>query len=140
MAFEFIQIPFTEQESVKEELNKLLQGGRIASARNKFFSNGEGSFWAFCIPPEQREQLPRREPQQHQKPGQKHRVPGSPQLRPTVPERTMSMGLNRPPSRSHPVSGCDKMQNRPPGAGSPVDAGSKTLGWLNFSSDIRWPQ
>jgi retron-type reverse transcriptase len=65
---------------------------------------------------QQRDQLPCREPQQQQ-PGQheqQHRVPGSPQLRPTVPERaTMSMGLNRPPSRSRPVSGCDKMTKTP---------------------------
>ena len=69
---------------------------------------------------QQREQLPRREPQQQQPDElqQQHRVPDSPQLRPAVPERTrMSMGLNRPPSRSHPHAGCDETQNRPPGAG-----------------------
>jgi hypothetical protein len=64
---------------------------------------------------QQREQLPRREPQQQQsgQHEQQHRVPHCPQLRPTVPDGTMSMGLNRPPSRSHPQAGCDKMTNTP---------------------------
>lgn len=77
---------------------------------------------------QQREQLPRREPQQQQ-PGQheqQHRLPHSPQLRPIRDD--LSMGLNRPPSRSHPPSGCDKMRNRPPGAGSPTDVGSNAPG------------
>jgi len=68
---------------------------------------------------QQREQLPRREPPQQQsgQHGQQHRVPDRPQLRPTLPDGTMSMGLNRPLSRSHPasVSECDKMTKRPPG-------------------------
>ncbi len=81
---------------------------------------------------QQREQLPCGEPQQQQ-PGQheqQHRVPHCPQLRPNVPDGTeMSrMGLNRPSSRSQPDSGCDKCNNRPSGAGSPVDAGSKAPG------------
>jgi len=112
MPFEFIQVPANGQGSAKEELNKLLRGGRIASVRKEFVPNGEDSFWAFCIFPEQREQLPRREPQQ-QHPDeheQQHRVPSGPQLRPQVPDGTgMSMGLNRPPSRSCQVSGYDKM-------------------------------
>jgi superfamily II DNA helicase RecQ len=49
MAFEFIQIPANGQGSAKEELNKLLRGGRIASVRKEFVSNGEDSFWAFCV-------------------------------------------------------------------------------------------
>jgi superfamily II DNA helicase RecQ len=49
MPFEFIQIPANGQGSAKEELNKLLRGGRIASVRKEFVSNGEDSFWAFCI-------------------------------------------------------------------------------------------
>ena len=80
---------------------------------------------------QQREQLPRRQPQQQQpdQQQQQHRVPHCPQLRPTVPDgSTMSMGLNRPPSRSHPIDRCDKITKRPPGAGSPVDAGSNAPG------------
>lgn len=49
MPFEFIQIPANGQGSAKEELNKLLRGGRIASVKKEFVSNGEDSFWAFCI-------------------------------------------------------------------------------------------
>ena len=49
MPFEFIQIPTNGQGSAKEELNKLLRGGRIASVRKEFVPNGEDSFWAFCI-------------------------------------------------------------------------------------------
>jgi len=64
MPFEFIQIPANGQGSAKEELNKLLRDGRIASVRKEFVPNGEDSFWAFCIFPEQRDQLPHREPQQ----------------------------------------------------------------------------
>ena len=36
MPFEFIQIPANGQGSAKEELNKLLRGGRIASVRKEF--------------------------------------------------------------------------------------------------------
>lgn len=49
MPFEFIQIPANGQGNAKEELNKLLRGGRIASVRKEFVSNGEDSFWAFCV-------------------------------------------------------------------------------------------
>lgn len=49
MPFEFIQIPANGQGSAKEELNKLLRGGRIASVRKEFVAHGEDSFWAFCI-------------------------------------------------------------------------------------------
>lgn len=49
MPFEFIQIPANGQGSAKEELNRLLRGGRIASVRKEFVPNGEDSFWAFCI-------------------------------------------------------------------------------------------
>ncbi len=34
MPFEFIQVPATGQGSAKDELNRLLPGGRIASVRN----------------------------------------------------------------------------------------------------------
>lgn len=47
MPFEFIQIPANGQGSAKEELNKLLRNGRIASVKKEFVSNGEDSFWAF---------------------------------------------------------------------------------------------
>jgi hypothetical protein len=63
---------------------------------------------------QQRDQLPHRQPQQ-QHPDeheQQHRVPHGPQLRPRgVDAPAMSMGLNRPPSRSQPFFGCDKMTN-----------------------------
>ena len=49
MPFEFIQIPANGQGSAKEELNKLLRNGRIASVKKEFVSNGEDSLWAFCI-------------------------------------------------------------------------------------------
>lgn len=49
MPYEFIQIPANGQGNAKEELNKLLRGGRIASVRKEFVPNGEDSFWAFCI-------------------------------------------------------------------------------------------
>jgi len=79
---------------------------------------------------QQREPLPRREPQQQQPDElqQQRGVSLRPQLRPNAPDGAMSMGLNRPPSRSQPVSGCDKTTPRPPGAGSPVDAGSNAPG------------
>ncbi len=85
---------------------------------------------------QQREQLPRWEPQQQQ-PGQQQQQPGlppCPQLRPQAPDDVgMSpMGLNRPLARSHPPAGCDKTTTRPPGAGSPADAGSKALGGNYF--------
>jgi hypothetical protein len=133
MSFEFIQIPVNGQSSAKEELNKLLRGGRIASVKKEFVSNGEDSFWAFCVLSEQqREQLPRREPQQQQ-PGQQqqqHRVPLRSQLRPMGMDfpAMSQMGLNRLPSRSHPATGRDKMTKSPPGDGRPVDAGSKAPG------------
>lgn len=49
MPFEFIQIPANGQGNAKEELNKVLRGGRIASVRKEFVANAEDSFWAFCI-------------------------------------------------------------------------------------------
>lgn len=49
MPFEFIQIPANGQGNAKEELNKLLRGGCIASVRKEFVGHGEDSFWAFCI-------------------------------------------------------------------------------------------
>jgi len=80
---------------------------------------------------QQRDQLPRREPQQQQPDElqQQQRIPGSLQLRPMGMDfPSMSMGLNRPPSRSHPLAGCDKTTKHPPGVGRPVDAGSKAPG------------
>lgn len=49
MPFEFIQIPANGQGAAKEELNKLLRDGRIASVRKDFVANAEDSFWAFCV-------------------------------------------------------------------------------------------
>ena len=49
MPFEFSRIPVNGQGSAKEELNRLLRCGRIASVRKEFVANGEGSFWAFCV-------------------------------------------------------------------------------------------
>jgi hypothetical protein len=49
MPFEFIQIPANYQENAKEELNKLLRCGRIASVRKEFVSQREDSFWVFCV-------------------------------------------------------------------------------------------
>jgi hypothetical protein len=118
MPFEFIQIPANGQGSAKEELNKLLLGGRIASMRKEFVAHGEDTFWAFC------------EPQLYQQPGElehhQPQVPGGPQLRPQLPDGcSTSMGLNRPQSRSFPQPGGDKSKNRPSGAGSSAGAGSK---------------
>ena len=80
---------------------------------------------------QQREQLPRSEPQQQQ-PGQQQqqqRVPPRPQLRPEGMDfSAMSMGLNRPPPRSPRSAGCDKTRPGPPGAGRPADAGSNAPG------------
>lgn len=49
MPYEFIQVPANGQGSAKEELNKLLRAGRIASVRKEFVAHGEDSFWAFCV-------------------------------------------------------------------------------------------
>jgi superfamily II DNA helicase RecQ len=49
MPFEFMQIPANGQGSAKEGLNQLLRSCRIASVKKEFVSNGEDSFWAFCI-------------------------------------------------------------------------------------------
>jgi hypothetical protein len=131
MPFEFIQIPANGQGGAKEELNKLLRSGRIASVKKEFVSNGEDSFWAFCISAEQRDPLPRREPQQQHpdEPEQQYRVPHCPQLRPVgmdVPAE--SRGLNRPPSRSGLHGGSDKAHQGPPAASRPVDSGSEVAG------------
>jgi RNA-directed DNA polymerase len=80
---------------------------------------------------QQREQLPRREPQQQQpdEPEQQHRVPYCPQLRPIrmdVPAE--SRGLNRPPSRSGLPGGPDKAHQGPPAASRSVDSGLKAVG------------
>ena len=134
MPFEFIQIPANGQGSAKEELNKLLRNGRIASVKKEFVSNGEDSFWAFCIEfldgvlgsDKGRGGGPKID---YKEVVRQHGLPPCPQLRPTVPDgATMSMGLNRPPSRSCPLDGCDKITNRPSGAGSPADAGSNAPG------------
>jgi hypothetical protein len=49
MPFEFIQVAATGQGNAKDELNRLLRGGRIASVRKEFVAHGQDSFWAFCI-------------------------------------------------------------------------------------------
>ena len=157
MPFEFIQVPANGQGSAKEELNKLLRNGRIASVKKEFVSNGEDSFWAFCIEfldgvlgtdkvrsgsgPKvdykevlsaedfsvfsklrdlrkalsDKEAIPAYSIFRFQQRG----LPPRPQLRPTMPDGTMSMGLNRPPSRSRRVMRRDKNTSRPPGAGRP---------------------
>ena len=118
MPFEFIQIPANGQGNAKEELNKLLRGGRIASVRKEFVPNGEDSFWAFYAPKQQ--------PDEHE---QQHRVLGGPQLRPSGPDgRRLGKGLNRPPSSSSRHRQNDETQEVPPGAGRPAEAGSKAPG------------
>lgn len=165
MPFEFIQIPANGQGSAKEELNKLLRGGRIASVRKEFVPNGEDSFWAFCIEfldstqsvDKSRSSGPKIDYKEVLNEAdfavfarlrdlrkaisdkeaipayaifrKQHRVPLCPQLRPMgLDNPAMSMGLNRPPSRSQPLAGSDKTTKRPPGAGRPADAGSKAPG------------
>lgn len=49
MPYEFFQIPVSGQGGGKDELNRLLRGGRIASVRKEFVVAGENSFWAFCL-------------------------------------------------------------------------------------------
>ena len=142
MPFEFIQIPANGQGNAKDALNKLLQAGRIASVRKEFVANGEDSFWAFweknwalaiglqsCATgrqlEQQRQQLPRCEPQQQQ-PGQlqqQQRFPGCPQLRPGLqPDRAVvSMGLNRSVPGSRRTLRRDEVPNAPLGASSTVD-------------------
>ena len=80
---------------------------------------------------QQRQQLPRREPQQQQpvQLEQQHRVPGGSQLRPPVLDGTcLSEGLNRPLSCSHPSTGRDEMNKRPPGASRPAGAVTEAPG------------
>lgn len=43
MPFEFIQVPATGQGNAKDELNRLLRGGRIASVRKEFVAHGEST-------------------------------------------------------------------------------------------------
>lgn len=80
---------------------------------------------------QQREQLPRRKPQQqypveHE---QQQRVPCGSQLRPKGMDfPSLSMGLNRPLSSSSPFACGDKMHHQPPGTSSPAVAGSKVPG------------
>jgi hypothetical protein len=106
-----------------------------------FRSRALGQFWSVVIGHEpgepgrqleqQREQLPRREPQQQQPDEleQQHRVPGCSQLRPSVPDGSfLSKGLNRPPSCSSRPCPDDKPHEVPPGAGRPAEAGSKAPG------------
>ncbi len=84
---------------------------------------------------QQRDQLPRREPQQQQS-GQHQQqpwLPPGPQLRPSgVDFPAMSMGLNRPSSRSCPRCGCDKPQKSSSAVSRAVDSGTKTAGELLF--------
>ena len=82
---------------------------------------------------QQRQQLPRRKPQQQQphELEQQHRIPGSPQLRPSGPDGLpLSKGLNRPSSRSSWQHQDDKTHQEPPGASRP--AGSKILGGFHI--------
>jgi hypothetical protein len=64
---------------------------------------------------QQREPLPRCEPQQQQPGQQQHRVPLRSQLRPMGMDfpAMSQMGLNRLPSRSHPATGRDKNDKKP---------------------------
>jgi hypothetical protein len=107
--------------------------------RKEFVAHGEDSFWAFF--PEQREQLPCREPQQQQ-PGQQqqqHRVSLCPQLRPTAPDGTAtSMELNRPPPRSRLATGLDKTTSRPSGASSVRGCPVERTGRANVSREALW--
>ena len=76
---------------------------------------------------QQRDQLPRREPQQQQpdEPEQQHRVPHGPQLRPDGMEvPAESMGLNRSPSCSFAFCAGDKRQQAPHGVSRPTGVGS----------------
>lgn len=56
----------------------------------------------------------------------------------------VSMGLNRSSSRSCLPAGCDKREIGQPGAGRPVDPGSKVPGWLVLFILVAllsgWPQ
>jgi hypothetical protein len=107
MPFEFIQIPANGQGAAKEELNKLLRGGRIASVRKEFVANAEDSFRAFWI-----------------------MLPSCPQLRPAVPESMAPSirGLNRPPTCSAGEIPAHEPTAGAPGAGSAAEAVSKTPG------------
>ncbi|MGC9450037.1 MAG: HRDC domain-containing protein [Oceanipulchritudo sp.] len=49
MPYEFFQIPVSGQGAGKDDLNRTLRGGRIASVRKEFVAAGEQSFWAFCV-------------------------------------------------------------------------------------------
>jgi hypothetical protein len=135
--FEFIQIPANGQGSAKEELNKLLRSGRIASVRKRAMEKirsvviGHEPGEPGRQLEQQRQQLPRREPQQQQpvQLEQQHRVPGGSQLRPPVLDGTcLSEGLNRPLSCSHPSTGRDEMNKRPPGASRPAGAVTEAPG------------
>jgi hypothetical protein len=59
--------------------------------------------------------------------------PGGSQLRPPVLDGTrLSEGLNRPLSCSHPSTGRDEMNKRPPGASRPAGAVAEALGGSLF--------
>jgi hypothetical protein len=136
--FEFIQIPANGQGSAKEELNKLLRIGRIASVCKRAMEKIRSVVIGY-EPGEpgrqleqQRQQLPRREPQQQPvQLEQQYRLPGGSQIRPPVLDGTrLSEGLNRPLSCSHPYTGRDEMNKRPPSASRPADAVTEVGGYL----------
>lgn len=89
---------------------------------------------------QQRQQRPRRESQQQQ-PGQlqqQHRFPVGPQLRPAGQDCPgMSMGLNRPPSRSPECRSGDKINQVPPAVGRSAD--SKAAGGTPLFSPLFTP-
>jgi hypothetical protein len=133
MAFEFIQIPANGQGSAKEELNKLLRHGRLAS-RRRVSENAGGRLGPVllrrCTQPRIFTNAPTLSPRSHVA------FAFQPRGKPPLTIDAHALGFEeklRPPSRSHPVSGCDKMTNHPSGAGSPVDAGSKAPGGHLFN-------
>ena len=155
MPFEFIQIPANGQGSAKEELSKLLRGGRIASVGKEFVSDGEDPFRALCIEflegtlgmDKSRSSGPkialRRIWMRPWTDYERNWSSGASKLGNSTcssgsvwrAAQTTGAGWHRhghgtepEASRSHPHAGCDKMTKRPPGAGRPVDAGSKAPG------------
>lgn len=86
---------------------------------------------------QQRDQLPRREPQQQHpdEPEQQHRVPGCPQLRPEgMDVLSESMGLNRPSSSSGILGRPDEINEGSSAVSRPEDTVSKSADGPPFSS------
>lgn len=131
MPFEFIQIPANGQGNAREELNKLLRGGRIASVRKEFVANGEDSFWAFCV--EYLDGVLAAAPSASSRGTPKidyKEVLDLAQFAVFARLRELRKGLNRPPSRSPSPAGGDKTTRRPPGASSTAAAVSNVPGGL----------